>query len=253
MVAFIVGISNYEYFNSLPNAEGDAEAMKDMFEKKGVRVFSPPKDPQPPDDKPHYHIFVLKKLWEEYKAYLRPGDIAFIFFAGHGCAWKNKQGEWLQCLLARGLTTDEKFLHDVDSQLIAESSLQVPVMLDELKDLDITKHVILLDCCREFMLKDKARALGGEEITDANKGEFTIDISNGTLIGFATRLGGFAYDGKSSKGGHGKDATSFGLYSAHPFIAWIQPLHSLTSSLTDSRTSSLTHSLTHAHPHSLAH
>ena len=246
MVAFIVGISDYYYLNSLPNAEGDAEAMKDMFEEKGVQVFSPPKDPKKPDNKPHYHIFVLQKLWKAYLKALEPGDIAFIFFAGHGCAWKNKEGEWLQCLLASGLTKDEKLLNDVESQLIEERSLQVPVMLDDLEKKGIDKHVILTDCCRTFKYKNKAR--GGEKITDARKGDFNIEISAGTLIGFAASLGGIAYDGKTRKDGHGNHAMSFDLYSAHPFITWIHP-HPLTRTHPRSLTHALTHALTHSPTH----
>ena len=173
-----------------------------MFEDKGVKVFSPEKKYHPKDHKVHFHIFVLRELWGKYLKELRPGDIAFIFFAGHGCSFKGKQ-----CLLARGLTKDEKLLMlppGVTKQMIEESSLQVPDMLKELKEKGIKKHVILLDCCREFRYQNKARAMGQEKFTKGDKAEFNIDISDGTLIGYATRPGKHAYDGKLSHDGHGR-------------------------------------------------
>jgi len=203
VVAFIVGVSNYLYVNSLPNAEHDGDAMREMFEKKGVTVFSPDKNRRPPDNRPHYHIFVLRDLWGRYLRALKPGDIAFIFFAGHGCAWKTETG-WKQCLIARGLTTDEKRVRRIrKKQTIVESSLQVPQMLDDLEKRGIKKHVVLLDCCREFAYKDLARAMNQEEITDDRKSDFNIEIGDGTLVGFAVQPGEKALDGDSSTGFHG--------------------------------------------------
>ena len=79
IVAFVVGISNYTCINKLENAVNDARAIRDILRKQGVKVFY----------KEDCTISELKKVQKEYIDYVKRGDAALFFFAGHGCIFKN--------------------------------------------------------------------------------------------------------------------------------------------------------------------
>lgn len=193
----MVGISKYEHLNKLNNPVNDAEAIAkallDSVESEHdiVSIFD-------------CHSFALKAAWKQFVAMCLPGDYVIIFFAGHGCAFKNHQ-----CLLARGLTGPEKTtFNDGNPQRIEESSLQVDKMLATLRQKHVTKHLVLLDCCREFRVADIPRALN-EKWGEEDKGSFNVRVGNGTVIGYATSPGDYASDGECSdeyrgKTGHGK-------------------------------------------------
>jgi len=189
--AFVVGVSKYEYLVKLNNAVNDARAMVEYLQRHVenkedvVYVYD-------------CQSFELHAAFKKFVSLCRPGDFVIIFFAGHGCAFKNHQ-----CLLARGLTTQEKFaLNKGKKQLILESSLQVDKMLAKLRMKDVNKHLVLLDCCREFRVADLPRALE-ETMEEKDKAPFNIHLGEGTVIGYATAPGDRASDGNKGKSGHG--------------------------------------------------
>ena len=187
-----MGISNYEYLNKLTNAANDAKAMVEYLLDHGVKE----EDVVSCFDCNSFQLF---PAFEKFVALCRPGDFVIIYFAGHGCAFKNEQ-----CLLARGLTLTEKnFLNGFKKQSIKQSSLQVGTMLADLRLKGVKKHLVLLDCCREFRVKDLTRATG-ETLKESDKASFNIQLGEGTVIGYATSPGDRASDGFQGKSGHGK-------------------------------------------------
>ena len=144
MVAFIVGISDYTVLGEAPDCKRNADNMRKIFKDKGVKVFSLDEGA---------HIFGLNDLWQKYLQALRPGDLAFIFFSGHACVFKNDT-----CLMARGLTGPERMtLNNAEYQSILESSLQVEKMKAELRVRGIMKSQFFLDCDRAIQWKDLFR------------------------------------------------------------------------------------------------
>ena len=205
MRAFVVGISKYEYLSALKNAVNDAKAMVKYLQSHGVKeedilcCFD-------------CHSFQLFAAFKKFVALCRPGDFVIIFFAGNACTFKN-----MQCLLARGLTKDEKLtLNNNEGQLILESSLQVDKMLTILRCKGITKHLVLLDCSCEFRVEDMPRGgtgtatAGGIDVTnvleDSDKTVSNVHFGygQGTVIGYASSPGDRASDGFRGTSGHGK-------------------------------------------------
>jgi uncharacterized caspase-like protein len=79
MVAFVAGIGNYNKQRRLKNPVPDATAMKLLLEALGVEVFVVY----------DCDIKQLREVFDLFEASLRPGDAAFLSFAGHGTMFKN--------------------------------------------------------------------------------------------------------------------------------------------------------------------
>ena len=70
----MIGIDDYKHFSKLKNAVNDATAMRDALKSKGVDVvFAKDCD-----------ITQLKGRMNVFLKRLNKGDIAIVFFAGHG-------------------------------------------------------------------------------------------------------------------------------------------------------------------------
>ena len=79
MVAFVVGIGNYKANRKLKNPVSDADAMQHLLEAQNVEVFNA-RDCNVNEFREQFDIFLTS---------LRPGDAAFLFFAGHGITFRN--------------------------------------------------------------------------------------------------------------------------------------------------------------------
>ena len=79
MVAFVVGIGNYKVNRKLQNPVSDADAIQQLLEAQNVEVFNA-RD---------CDINELEEQFALFLTSLRPGDAAFLFFAGHGTTFRN--------------------------------------------------------------------------------------------------------------------------------------------------------------------
>ena len=75
----MVGINDYRHFPKLNNCVNDASNMKHFLLSRGVKV---------------YHVencnkSEYDKIEQEFLACIKPGDAAFVFFACHGCEFRN--------------------------------------------------------------------------------------------------------------------------------------------------------------------
>lgn len=184
----MVGISKYTALGELNNAVHDSRAIVKSLMEHGV----------PEEDiisAENCHSFALNEAFHRFVQLCSPGDLAFMFFAGHGCAFQN-----YQCLLARALDENErKQKNGGNYQLILESSLQVTKMLADLKAKGIKQHVLLLDCCREFRTENLSRSTQNDELKDVKPAPFNVALGQGTTIGYATAPGDFALEPKDKQ------------------------------------------------------
>ena len=79
MVAFVVGIGNYKVNKRFKNPVSDADAIQHLLEAQNVEVFNA-RD---------CNINEFREQFDIFLASLRPGDAAFLFFAGHGTEFRN--------------------------------------------------------------------------------------------------------------------------------------------------------------------
>ena len=116
MRAFICGISAYFTLNKLNNAVNDARVFAATMKRHGAVVYDIYDEP----------LALIQKKFEEFVRDLRKGDIAFVFFAGHGCQWRSKQ-----LLIAKAMDPEEAMLKVRPAETIPEKSMKVEKMLGE--------------------------------------------------------------------------------------------------------------------------
>jgi hypothetical protein len=131
--------------------------------------------------------------------YRLPADFSSHFFARHGCEYKG-----VQRLLARALTKGEKMRREISRQTIAQSSLDLQKLIDSMEAKKTRVNVILLDCCRELLPHELARA-DVEQLDAAAMSALNPRAPEGTIIGFACDEHMLASDGFGSNG----------LYTSH--------------------------------------
>lgn len=79
-----------------------------------------------------YDIYdcLLKQMEAKFAQFvqsLQKGDIAFLFYAGHGCMWKNHQ-----LLIAKGTDPDTLAEREQDPEEIDEKSMKVGKILEKM-------------------------------------------------------------------------------------------------------------------------
>ena len=79
MVAFVIGNANYKGRRRLKNPLSDAKAVQLLLEAQHVEVHSAF----------DCDIKQLEQKFALFEASLRPGDAAFLFYAGHGTTFNN--------------------------------------------------------------------------------------------------------------------------------------------------------------------
>jgi len=208
--AFVVGISEYIELQELPNAVNDARAIVETLKDRGV----PEEDIVAIEN---CHSFSMNDAFDNFVKLCYPGDFAFMFFAGHGCAFKN-----YQCLLARALRDKERAdLNNRQYQFILQSSLQVDNMLATLREKGVTRHLLLLDCCREVKESDLSRKATDDPLAKAKPERFNITLGAGTTIGYATSPGDLAYSPKESLHGYYTQALMKHLYKINTDVDYM--------------------------------
>jgi uncharacterized caspase-like protein len=192
-VALIIGNGEYEHLTKLPNPEGDAAAIEDLFDDLGFETF----DARDADAKK------LRRAIERFVEDAEGADVAVLYYAGHG-------------IEAGG----ENYLVPTDADISAledagEKLVPLTGLLAKLRAA-VPMTIILLDACRDnpfppgAMVRAEPNAeplalsagglgetRGVTRFGDKPKAEGApATDSLGTLIGFAAEPGRRALDGE---------------------------------------------------------
>ena len=79
MVAFVVGNADYKLRPTLKNPVADAMAIRDVLEKKNAEIYFAE----------NCDIDEFEETFGLFVAAVRPGDAAFLFYAGHAVMLNN--------------------------------------------------------------------------------------------------------------------------------------------------------------------
>ena len=200
-VALVVGNAGYAHAKKLKNALNDARGLGSRLKKLGFLIAGPAEARA----EASFVAVDLDKagMWQRFEAFLKtlkPGDVAFMFYAGHG----------LQ-------VDDENYLVPIDARLDSASALTELVPLRQWIETVARKvgpqgtTLVFLDACREepFAAEQMRRLAQGEDgasrgFHETKHGFATVRLKAGegaspTFILFATAPGDFAYDGENAE------------------------------------------------------
>ncbi len=173
-IALVVGNSNYEHADALPNPKNDADAIGDALEKVGFTVTT--------------HIDLdqrdMQAALRDFGLKAETADIALVYFAGHGIQVASQN--YL-------LPTDAQLRRERD--LIYEATPLSIVMAEVAQARQL--GMVILDACRDNPLAENLRqSLGPVRSKLIGLGMARVeDVPPDTLIAFSTRFNQLAYDG----------------------------------------------------------
>lgn len=169
-VALVIGNSNYEHVEHLPNTRNDAGDIAGALTRLGFQV----------SQADNLTFSQMRRQLAEFSSRAATADMAVVFFAGHGLE-VNKQNFLVP--------TDAKLATDRAVQYEAIPLEMVTAAVEEAKGLKL----IILDACRQnpfvksMALTTHRRSIG--------RGLARIEPLTGTLVAYAAREGTVAYDG----------------------------------------------------------
>lgn len=131
-VAFVVGINKYENLSTdlqLSKAVADAKAVGDTFASLGFQVVK--------GENTKRNAFF--QTWQRFLNMVQPGDVAALYFAGHGVEIQNTNYI---------LTSDIPEVND-GADVMKSSAIEVSALLDRLKEQQPQVVLAIIDACRD--------------------------------------------------------------------------------------------------------
>ena len=131
-VAFVVGINTYENLGAdlqLVKAVADAKAIAETFASLGFQVIK--------GENTKRNAFF--QAWQRFLNTVQPGDVAALYFAGHGVEIQNTNYI---------LTSDIPEVTD-GADVMKSSAIEVPALLDRLKEQQPQVLLAIIDACRD--------------------------------------------------------------------------------------------------------
>jgi formylglycine-generating enzyme required for sulfatase activity len=146
-VALAVGIDVYDNLSAveqLQKAVNDARAVGKALAELGF-------DTLPPEE--NVSRLGFDQAWQRFLSRLQPGDIAAVFFAGHGVEIGG-----LNYLLPR----DVPRIEPGQDKLLARSALRLNDLMDDLSERKVGVSLLIVDACRDNPFRDgSGRSVGG--------------------------------------------------------------------------------------------
>ncbi|MEO1693866.1 MAG: caspase family protein [Pseudomonadota bacterium] len=172
--AFVVGINAYDKLPpryQLERANADAKAMAATLGRLGFRVMHDT----------DLSRARLSRLWDQFVSRIKPGDIAAVFFAGHGVEIDNVN--YL-------LPSDSPHIAYGRERRLRRESISVSEMLVDLRERKPSITWLMLDACRNHPLRPPP----GARATIQTTGLASMAAAKGEFIMYSAGAGQFALD-----------------------------------------------------------
>jgi uncharacterized caspase-like protein len=177
-VALVIGNSNYQHTQVLPNPDNDAQSMAQFLNSAGFEVVTGT------DLSQNDMIRVVQDFSAKVAAH-GPNTVAMVYYAGHGVQ-----------------LAGENYLIPVDARISAPSDLagnavRLVDVMATLQAIPSRLRIVVLDACRNNPFPN---------IDDAGRGLAIVDAPAGSIVGYSTAPGAEALDGT---GGHSPYTSAF--------------------------------------------
>ncbi|MFC1607720.1 caspase domain-containing protein [Candidatus Latescibacterota bacterium] len=182
--AVCIGINTYEdtTLRPLQNASNDAHGVSAVLNKQGqfaVYTFSDRRDRNttfPDSNRQHPSKNNIESFFSNRDVFdnVAPDDLMVVFFSGHGINDSNGSGY----LLPSDWKRDKPF----------SSAVAISFITDRLKELGISRSLIILDTCRNVMVDSKSPEnlawLSGEK----------FDTDTVSAVFYSTNVNGYSFE-----------------------------------------------------------
>jgi Caspase domain len=164
-VALVIGNDSYQNAQVLLNARSDAKAMAKALESSGFSVTL----------KQDLTLKAMKEALRAFKAEVAGGDDALFYFSGHGV-----QFEGSNYLIPVDVVAQSE-------EQVADDSLGLQRVLDDLRDQKARFTLAIIDACRENPFKGAGRGL-------SRRGLAPVTAATGQMVLYSAGAGQEALD-----------------------------------------------------------
>ena len=173
--ALVIGISKYDSGQDLPNPVRDARDVADRLGRLGYTVVGGRAQIDLTRGELLDQVDALAKR-------LRPGDMVFVYFAGHGSYFGDGAGADTY-LIPR----DDRLLSHAED--LRDQAVSLTALMGRLHQAQVT-GVVVIDACRDLQLKSRStdRTYGGLAVPNYR-------AATGLLVIYSANIGEVAADG----------------------------------------------------------
>ncbi len=173
--ALVVGNSQYQQVEHLPNPVNDAHAMSRKLTQLGFKVT----------ELHDQSRAQMKSTLRQFSDQLSPDSVALFFYAGHGIQYQGKN-----------------YLIPIDADIsksyeIEYQAIDLNMILSALNEVEPMLSVVMLDACRDNPFERQIRGIS-RTTNLRGSGLATIQNTRGTILSYATEPGNVATDGVGS-------------------------------------------------------
>jgi hypothetical protein len=177
-VALVIGNSNYQNTQVLPNPDNDAQSMAQFLNSAGFEVIAA-------TDLSQNDMIRVVQDFSAKVAARGPNTVAMVYYAGHGVQ-----------------LAGENYLIPVDAKISTPSDLvsnavRLVDVMATLQAIPSRLRIVVLDACRNNPFPN---------IDDTGRGLAIVDAPAGSIVGYSTAPGSEALDGS---GGHSPYTSAF--------------------------------------------
>ncbi|CAF1369739.1 unnamed protein product [Rotaria sp. Silwood1] len=179
-LALVIGIGDYENVSKLKSSQNDAKELSFLLQRIGFIIDQPQLDKK---------LAQMKQILVDFENSIQSNDVVLFYFAGHGMQWEDQNYLMLK---------DFSDVNTADSKAAAEflkmNAINAHDILNALSARKPYAIIFLLDCCKNYSLKNlnlDKRALNG---SDSKLVGLTGMHKTGSLIAFACAPGKLADD-----------------------------------------------------------
>ncbi|CAF5126250.1 unnamed protein product [Rotaria sp. Silwood1] len=178
-LALVIGIGKYDHCEELKNPENDANDMSSTLESIGFIVTK----------KLGLKRAEMKHVIIDFEESIQSDDMVLFYFAGHGIQWEDQN--YL-------IPADTPTLNGAD---LNKCAINAQDILNNLSDCKPYVTIFLLDCCRNYHLRNRELDARDADANDPKSIGLKAMHKAGSLIAFACAPGTIAIDGREEKNG----------------------------------------------------
>ncbi|CAF4082834.1 unnamed protein product [Rotaria magnacalcarata] len=174
-LALVIGIGDYENVRKLKNPQNDAKALSSLLQRIRFTTVDQQLDKTRSQ---------LKHVLVDFEESIQSNDIVLFYFAGHGVQWEDQN-----YLLPKDFPDMEAADEKKKAEFLKKNAINAQDILNILSDRKPYVIIFLLDCCRQYFLRNtdlNTRALNANESRSAG---LTAMHKAGSLVAFACAPG----------------------------------------------------------------
>ncbi|CAF4894224.1 unnamed protein product, partial [Rotaria socialis] len=184
-LALVIGIGDYENVRKLKNPQNDAKALSSLLQR--IRFTTAEQHL----DKTRNQ---LKHVLVDFEDSIQSNDIVLFYFAGHGIQWEDQN-----YLLPKDFPDMDAADKKKKAEFLKKNAINAQDILNTLSDRKPYVVIFLLDCCRQYFLRNTDLNRGALNANEYQSVGLTAMHKAGSLVAFACAPGALVDDKPEEK------------------------------------------------------